>query len=111
MDLIGHPTGRLVLGRPGYQVDVDALIDGAARWGKALEINAMPDRLDLNAAHIRQARDRGVMLAIGTDAHAADHLSLMRFGIGTARRGWCGPKDVLNTRRLGEVLAWLRRPA
>ncbi|HOG16999.1 MAG TPA: DNA polymerase/3'-5' exonuclease PolX [Syntrophales bacterium] len=111
VDILAHPTCRLIGRREPASLDMAAVIEAAARWGKALEINAMPDRLDLNAAHIRQARDRGVMLAIGTDAHAADHLSLMRFGIGTARRGWCGPKDVLNTRRLGEVLAWLRRPA
>ena len=111
VDILAHPTCRLIGRREPADLDMAAVLAAAARFGKALEINAMPDRLDLNGAHIRQARERGVMLAIGTDAHAAVHLSLMRFGVGTARRGWCGSPDVLNTRRLGEVLAWLKKPA
>ncbi len=111
VDILAHPTSRLIGRREPANLDMEAVLAAAARFGKALEINAMPDRLDLNGAHIRQARERGVMLAIGTDAHAAAHLSLMRFGVGTARRGWCGSENVLNTRSLGDVLAWLRKPA
>jgi len=111
VDILAHPTCRLIGRREPTAVNLEAVLAAAARFGKALEINAMPDRLDLNGAHIRQARERGVMLAIGTDAHAAVHLSLMRFGVGTARRGWCGSADILNTRRLADVLAWLERAA
>jgi DNA polymerase (family 10) len=111
VDIFAHPTCRLIGRREPTAVNLEAVLAAAARFGKALEINAMPDRLDLNGAHIRQARERGVMLAIGTDAHAAVHLSLMRFGVGTARRGWCGSADILNTRRLADVLAWLERAA
>ncbi|MDX9821589.1 MAG: hypothetical protein RBT20_06620, partial [Syntrophales bacterium] len=111
VDILAHPTCRLIGRREPADLDMAAVLAAAARFGKALEINAMPDRLDLNGAHIRQARERGVMLAIGTDAHAAVHLSLMRFGVGTARRGWCSSADILNTRRLVDVLAWLEKAA
>jgi DNA polymerase (family 10) len=77
----------------------------AARTGTALEINAMPSRIDLKDIHAYRARELGVRLVINTDAHAAEHLGFMRFGIGAARRGWCQSKDILNTRPLAEVRA------
>jgi DNA polymerase (family 10) len=77
--------------------------------GTALEINAMPSRLDLKDTHIYQAREMGVKLIINTDAHCIDHLDYMRFGVGTARRGWCEAKDILNTRPLEELKAYLNR--
>jgi len=72
-----------------------------------LEINAMPDRLDLKDIHAYRARELGVRLVINTDAHRAEHLKLMRFGIGVARRGWCQAKDLFNTRPLKDVMAYL----
>ena len=106
VDLVGHPTGRLVLGRPGYQVDVDALIDGAARWGKALELNAHPYRLDLDWRGCRRARERGVPVSIDPDAHEAAGIRDIRYGVMVARKGWLRKEDVLNTRGWEELLAW-----
>jgi len=98
VDIIGHPTGRLIGKREAYDVDVPELIRAAAATGTALEINAHPQRLDLNDTHCRTAKEHGVKLAIGTDAHNADDLDMMRFGVSVARRGWLEPKDVLNTK-------------
>jgi DNA polymerase (family 10) len=106
VDMIGHPTGRLVLGRPGYQVDVDALIDGAARWGKALELNSHPYRLDLDWPACRKARERGVPVSINPDAHEAAGIRDIRYGVMVARKGWLRRQDVLNTREWDELLAW-----
>lgn len=108
VDIIAHPTGRLLGHRDPYAIDVDRLIEAAARTKTALEINAFPDRLDLNDVNARRARDHGVLISINTDAHHPSHLSLWRYGIGTARRAWLEPKDVLNTWALEDVLAWLR---
>jgi DNA polymerase (family 10) len=95
--------------RGPVDVDLEAVFNAALRYGKALEINAMPDRLDLKDLHARRARELGVMLVIGTDAHAAAHLGFMKSGIGLARCAWCRPKDILNTRPLKEVLEYLRK--
>jgi DNA polymerase (family 10) len=109
VDMVAHPTCRKIGEREPVDVDLEAVYSAAARYGKALEINAMPERLDLNDLHAYRARVQGVMLAIGTDAHAVSHLGLMRFGIGVARRAWCRPDDVLNTRPLKEVLRFFGR--
>jgi DNA polymerase (family 10) len=109
VDMIAHPTCRKIGEREPVDVDLEAVYSAAARQGKALEINAMPERLDLKDLHVYRARELGVMLAIGTDAHAVSHFGLMRFGVGVARRGWCRPADVLNTRPLKEVLRFLGR--
>ena len=93
---IAHPTGRLISGREGYNVDVDKVIDGAARHGKALELNSYYDRLDLNELNLKKAKEKGVKITIGTDTHFADGLAMMRFGLGIARRAWLGPDDILN---------------
>ncbi len=108
VDIIAHPTCRLIGEREPSAVDIEAVFKAAARNNKALEINAMPDRLDLKDTHIYRARELGIKLAIGTDAHSTAQLGFMRFGIGIARRGWCQAEDVLNTRPLEEVLAFLR---
>ncbi|NLH77070.1 MAG: DNA polymerase/3'-5' exonuclease PolX [Acidobacteria bacterium] len=102
---IAHPTGRLISGREGYDVDIDKVIDEAARRGKALELNAHYDRLDLDEFNLRKARERGVGITIGTDTHGAGGLAMMRFGLGIARRAWLGRNDVLNTRTAAELLA------
>ena len=93
---IAHPTGRLISGREGYDVDIERVIDGAARLGKALELNSYCDRLDLDELHLKKAKEKGVKITMGTDTHFADGLAMMRFGLGIARRAWLGPGDILN---------------
>ncbi|MDD5398644.1 MAG: DNA polymerase/3'-5' exonuclease PolX [Dehalococcoidia bacterium] len=109
VDMIAHPTCRKIGEREPVDVDLEAVYSAAVKHGKALEINAIPDRLDLKDIHAYRARELGVTLAIGTDAHAVYHLGFMKFGIGVARRAWCRPGDILNTRPLNEVLAFLHR--
>ncbi|MFP3879895.1 MAG: DNA polymerase/3'-5' exonuclease PolX [Dehalococcoidia bacterium] len=109
VDIIAHPTCRLVHEREPIAIDLDAVFRAAAKNKKIMEINAMPDRLDLKDIHAFRARDLGVKLAIGTDAHRIAHLGLMRFGIGIARRAWCEPQHILNTLPLAEMLAFLNR--
>ncbi len=96
LDIIGHPTGRLISGREGYDVDLDKVIEGAKKFGKALELNAFYDRLDLNEFHLKKAKDLGVPIALGTDTHSAFGLLMMRLGVGIARRAWLEKKDILN---------------
>ena len=109
VDMVAHPTCRKIGEREPVDVDLEAVYSAAARHGKALEINAIPDRLDLKDIHAYRARELGVTLAIGSDAHAVYHLGFMKFGIGVARRAWCRPDNILNTRPLKEVLDFLRR--
>jgi DNA polymerase (family 10) len=109
VDCIGHPTGRLIGQREPYEVDMEAVLSAAARLGVAMEINAYPDRLDLKDAHARRAKELGVKLLINTDAHSADQLELVRFGVATARRGWIEAGDVLNTLPLSQLRRALRR--
>ena len=111
VDAIGHPTGRLLLRREPYRVNVEDLIDAAARFGVALEINCQVDRLDLNDAHARLARDRGAKLIISSDAHSPASFELLRWGILVARRAWARSTDVLNTLPLEELKKRLRRHA
>ncbi|RLC96791.1 MAG: DNA polymerase/3'-5' exonuclease PolX [Chloroflexi bacterium] len=108
VDIIAHPTARLLGEREPVAVDMEAVFRAAARTGTALEINAMPDRLDLKDSHVFRARELGVKLTLGSDAHAAEHLALMRYGVGTARRGWCEARHILNTLPVGQVLASLK---
>jgi DNA polymerase (family 10) len=109
VDVLGHPTGRLLLKREPYPVDIEAVIDAAAKHGVAIEINSQVDRLDLNDVNARLARDRGVLLVISSDAHSVNALQSVRWGVVTARRAWLSPDDVLNTRRYDELLPLLRR--
>jgi DNA polymerase (family 10) len=109
VDILGHPTGRLLGTRDPYDVDIEAIVDAAARTGTVLEINASPERLDLKDAHVRLARERGVRFEIGTDAHARGHLHHMALGVSVARRGWVEAKDVLNTLPLETLRAALAR--
>lgn len=97
VNIIGHPTTRKIGRRPGLDVDLDEVFRACARTGTALEINAFPDRLDLNDEHILRARRHGVKFAIDSDSHAPLHLANLRYGIGLAQRGWLGPEDVINT--------------
>ncbi|MBN2462105.1 MAG: DNA polymerase/3'-5' exonuclease PolX [Dehalococcoidia bacterium] len=109
VDAIAHPTCRLLGEREPVAVDMEAVFRAAAKYDKALEINAMPSRLDLKDIHVYRARELGVKLIMGTDAHGTAHLGFMRFGVGVARRGWCRAKDILNTRPAREILAFLRK--
>ncbi len=106
VDVLAHPTGRLIGRREGADLDVEAVLQAAAESGTALEVNAHPWRLDLNDVHVRRAVELGVKLVINSDAHDADGFDLLRFGVATARRGWATAADVLNTRSVEEVLAW-----
>lgn len=95
--IIGHPTGRRLDARPGYELDFSRLIEAAAERNVAFEINAQPERLDLSDTYARQAAEAGVKIAISTDAHSPGHLAFMRYGINQARRGWVEADSVLNT--------------
>ena len=101
--IIGHPTGRLLGRRPGYAINLEAVIDAAAAHYVALEINAAPSRLDLEPSAVRLARARGVLLSVNTDAHTVPDLERVLFGINVARRGWLEKSDVLNTYSLAAV--------
>jgi DNA polymerase (family 10) len=109
VDILAHPTGRLLLKRDGYRIDVERLATSAARHGVAMEINCQTDRLDLNDSHARLARERGVRLVISTDAHSVTALGNQRWGIPVARRAWATPDDILNTRSLEDLRKSLRR--
>ncbi|HEX8234350.1 MAG TPA: DNA polymerase/3'-5' exonuclease PolX [Abditibacteriaceae bacterium] len=109
VDLVAHPTGRIVGGRPGYNVNIEAIIEAAHETGTALEINAS-ERLDMRDTHAKLARDKGVLICIDTDAHSTRMLNNLKLGILTARRAWCRPQDVINTRNTAELIAWLHRP-
>ena len=97
VQIIGHPTGRLLLHRDAYAYDFERIAAAAAKHGVALEINASPERLDISAALIRQAKARGCKFTIATDAHHPKHLANMPYGVKMARRGWLEGGDVLNT--------------
>ena len=102
VDAIGHPTGRKISKRPPYALDVDRVIEAAARTGTMLEINAAPDRRDLDEIHAREAARAGVRILVDSDAHSTVNLGLLRFGIDTARRAWLTPEQVANTRPWSE---------
>jgi DNA polymerase (family 10) len=110
IDAIGHPTGRKIQSRQPYAVDIDAVIEAAARTGTMLEINSAPDRRDLHEVHARAAAENGVLLLIDSDAHGAEKLEHVRWGVATARRAWLTPEQVANTRGWAEF-AELRKRA
>jgi DNA polymerase (family 10) len=109
VDVLGHPTGRLIGRREGSEIDMDAVLRACAEVGTVVEINAHPSRLDLSGVHARRAVELGCKLAINSDAHAADGMEILPYGIATARRGWLRPADVINTRPLDEMLALLKK--
>jgi DNA polymerase (family 10) len=109
VDAIGHPTGRKIEQRQPYAVDVSRLIEAAARTGTMLEINAAPDRRDLNEVHARAAAEAGVTILIDSDAHSVRNLELMKYGVWTARRAWLSPAQVANTRSWDEFAALRKR--
>ena len=106
--ILGHPTGRQLLKRDPFSFDVERVFSEAQKLGVILELNANPERLDLCDRHVKLARDRGMKLVISTDAHHPDHFAYMRYGVMTARRGWMGKKDIINTYAPEKLLAALR---
>lgn len=108
-DILAHPTGRILGKRGPFALDVEAVLQAAADLDMAVELNAHPNRLDLNDVHVRRAKELGVKVAISTDAHSIRHLDHMRYGVDQARRGWLEPGDVLNAMPLADFTAWLDR--
>src|SRR6202166_4204856 len=106
--IVGHPTGRLVLRREAYAYDMERIFDAAHKHGVVMECNASPERLDLKDTYLRMAKERGVRIVISTDAHTTRGLLAMRYGVQTARRGWLEKKDVINTLSTEQPLATLR---
>ena len=106
VDIVAHPTGRLIGRREGADLDMEQVFRAAAETGTALEINAFPNRLDLRDAHVRRAIELGVKLAINSDAHDASAFDLLPFGVATARRGWATAADVINTWTVEDLLRW-----
>jgi len=109
IDVLGHPTGRLLLKRDAFKIDFERLTNAAAQYGVALEINCQVDRLDLNDAHARLAHERGASIVISTDAHSTTALGNLRWGVQVARRAWLSPEAVLNTRAIDDLRPLLRR--
>ena len=107
-DILGHATGRLLLSREGYKLDLGRVLDAAKKHRKIVELNAYPNRLDLDWIHCRRAKEMGVMLSINPDAHSTSDLENIEYGVATARRAWLEEKDVLNTRDVDEVLEILK---
>ncbi|NKQ52174.1 DNA polymerase/3'-5' exonuclease PolX [Amycolatopsis sp. K13G38] len=109
VNIIGHPTARLIGRRPPVDADLDELFRACARTGTALEINSFPDRLDLRDEHILWAKQHGVKFAINSDSHSTTHLAAIRYGVGTAQRGWLTKDDVINTWPLSRLKKFLRK--
>jgi len=103
VDFLAHPTCRIIGRREPFDLDIKKIFDTAVETDTYLEINAFPDRLDLNDINVKHAKEKGVKFIIGTDAHNVNHLPFMQFGIATARRGWLEKKDILNTYTLKEI--------
>jgi DNA polymerase (family 10) len=108
VQILGHPTGRLIGSREPVDLDMEAVVDAAKEREVVLEINAQPERLDLNDVYAKMAKERSVAISISTDAHSASGLTAMRYGVSQARRGWLTSADVVNTRSWGDVKKMLR---
>lgn len=108
--MLGHLTGRLLLAREGYPVDVEAVIDACAENGTVIELNAHPSRLDLDWRYGAYAREKGLKISINPDAHSLQGLEMVKYGVAAARKGGFEPRDVVNTLNLAEVTRWLQKP-
>ena len=109
VDIIGHPTGRLIPDREGADLDMEAVLKAAAETGVALEINASPYRLDLDDIHARRAKELGIPLSINTDSHSEADFDMLPYGVATARRAWVTKEDVINTWSTSKLLKWLKK--
>ena len=106
--ILAHPSGRLLGARDPYEVEIEEVMKAAKKYGKALEINAYSERLDLDDIHCRKAKEMGIRLSIGTDTHHLDQMWMISLGVAVARRGWLETKDVINTLSLKEIVKWCR---
>jgi DNA polymerase (family 10) len=109
VDILGHPTGRLIPDREGADLDMDAVLLAAAESGVALEINAHPSRLDLDDIYARRAKELGIPISINTDAHSEADLDMLFYGVATARRAWLTKDDVINCWSTRKLLNWLKK--
>jgi DNA polymerase (family 10) len=109
VDIIGHLTGRLLSGREGYALDLERVLEASAGCGTILEINSSPDRLDLSDLNARRAKEKGIKMAVNTDAHDLKRMDEMRYGVSVARRAWLEPDDIVNTMPAGKLIRYLRR--
>ena len=109
VDIIGHPTGRLIPDREGADLDMDAVLNAAAETGVALEINAHPARLDLDDMYARRAKELGIPISINTDSHSEADLDMLFYGVATARRAWLTKEDVINCWSTKKLLDWLKK--
>lgn len=107
IDILAHPTGRLISSRPPYEMDMELVLEAAARFNVALELNAHSERLDLKDGHLRLAKEMGLKIAVSTDSHSTGQLGNMVFGLHMARRGWLEPENILNTMGLKDLKAFL----
>jgi DNA polymerase (family 10) len=108
--ILGHPTGRKLLSREGYAIDIERILKRAAELGVAVEHNASPARADLSDLHLRRAKELGCKIVVDTDAHSTEELDQMRFGITQLRRAWLTPADILNTAPTAAALLAQLRP-
>ncbi|MFX4261371.1 DNA polymerase/3'-5' exonuclease PolX [Pelotomaculum propionicicum] len=109
VDIIGHLTGRLLSGREGYALDLERVLEASASCGTILEINSSPDRLDLSDLNARRAKEKGIKMAINTDAHDLKRMDEMCYGVAVARRAWLEPGDIVNTMPAGKLVKFLRK--
>jgi len=109
INIISHPTGRILKRRDEYQIDFDKILRAAKEYNVALEINSFPERLDLKDAYIRRAKEEGVKMIIDTDSHHKDQLGFIEYGIAQARRGWAEEKDIINTRSLNKLVEFFKK--
>lgn len=109
VDIIGHPSGRLLPNREGADIDWEAVLDAARQHGVALEIDSHPQRLDLDEVYSRRAGQMGIPISIGSDAHAPDQFELLQYGVSVARRAWLSPEQIIGAWPVERLLAWLKR--
>jgi DNA polymerase (family 10) len=109
VDILAHPTGRLLVRREPFQIEMEEVLQAAGNLDVAVEINANPHRLDLNDVHARRAKELGVKVCISTDAHSVQRLDHMSYGVDQARRAWLKRGDVLNTMTLKQIRKWINR--
>ncbi|MEM4336499.1 MAG: DNA polymerase/3'-5' exonuclease PolX [Candidatus Woesearchaeota archaeon] len=109
LDILAHPTGRLINKREPYDVDIEKIFEAAKSNNKYIEVNAFPERLDIKDIYIKTAIEKGIKLTIGTDSHSKEHLRFINFGVAQARRGWAKKEDILNTNPLKKLPKYFRR--